>query len=390
LGSALTPNAYGRKSRLGGAELEVRAAGWLGTLLQHLQSPRQRLATTTAILASAIVFVIGAFWLGRGLLGDASKTTEDRHLSATLSPARASDATALEKDGDPTEGRGPGRARDEPDAQQHSEPSAAAALIVDLDNDVRMELAYIPPGRFTMGSNAGDRDEKPPYRVRLTEGFYIGRHEVTRVQFAAFVQATGHKTVAESDGLATVWTAAEGYFEKDGASWKAPGFPQTGEHPVVCVSWMDAKAFCTWLGQKTGKTCRLPTEAQWEYACRAGSTGKWCFGDNEGGLTEYAWYEGNSNDRTHPVGRKNPNSWGLYDMHGNVWEWCEDWYAGEYYRHSPREDPTGPAIGRDRVLRGGTWCGESDECRSAYRDGYAPTETFADTGFRVVISMSTP
>ena len=121
------------------------------------------------------------------------------------------------------------------------------------------------------------------------------------------------------------------------------GFEQTDEHPVVNVSWNDALAFCRWLSKKEGKICRLPTEAEWEYACRAGSTTRYCFGDDASDLGEYAWYGANSDRKTHPVGTKKPNAWGLYDMHGNAWEWCADGYDAEYYEKSPTDDPTGPA-----------------------------------------------
>ena len=130
--------------------------------------------------------------------------------------------------------------------------------------------------------------------------------------------------------------------------------------PVERVSWKAAVSFCTKLSafpeeQAAGRTYRLPTEAEWEYACRAGSTTDFCFGDAEWGLDDYAWYEDNSDHRTHPVGQKRPNAWGLYDMHGNVWEWCADWHDEAYYEASPVDDPQGPATGVDRVGRGGSW-----------------------------------
>ena len=129
---------------------------------------------------------------------------------------------------------------------------------------------------------------------------------------------------------------------------------------------------------------RLPTEAQWEYACRAGSTTKYCFGDDETTLGDYAWYSANSDSKTHPVGQKKPNAWGLYDMHGNVWEWCQDWYDSGYYAKSPEDDPTGPATGPCRVIRGGGWgSGVAGGCRSAGRRYTGPGHRSEDLGFRV-------
>ncbi len=128
---------------------------------------------------------------------------------------------------------------------------------------------------------------------------------------------------------------------------------------------------------------RLPTEAQWEYACRAGSTTRYCFGDEEGGLGEYAWYVKNSSNKTHPVGEKKPNAWGLYDMGGNVWEWCADWYDEKYYAVSPTDDPTGPATGSGRVLRGGAWGSPARNCRSAYHVKGSPRGRSIFLGLRV-------
>ena len=146
-------------------------------------------------------------------------------------------------------------------------------------------------------------------------------------------------------------------------------------HPVVYVSWEDAKAYADWLGM------RLPTEAEWEYACRAGSEAEYYFGDNESKVAEYAWYHANSGGNAHPVGEKKPNAWRLYDMHGNVWEWCQDWY--DAYASSPAADPKGPSSGGSRVLRGGSWFYYAGLCRSAYRGGRWPSYRDDNTGFRL-------
>ena len=140
---------------------------------------------------------------------------------------------------------------------------------------------------------------------------------------------------------------------------------------------MDEKAGAEW------GNFRLPTEAQWEYACRAGSTTKYCFGDEESGLGEHAWYGANSGNRTHPVGKKKPNAWGLYDIHGNVWEWCQDWHDGSYHVKSPTDDPTGPATGSHRANRGGSWLDPAGSCRSAFRGGFGPGSRNGGLGLRV-------
>ena len=224
---------------------------------------------------------------------------------------------------------------------------------LDLGREVTMKLVYIPAGEFMMGSNKGDSDEKPVHKAKITRPFYMGIHEVTQAQYEA-----------------VMGTNPSGF---KGAS-----------NPVEEVSWNDCVEFCKRLSRKTGRTLRLPTEAEWEYACRAGATSRFCFGDSDSGLGEYAWYGNNSGGKTHPVGGKKANAFGLYDMHGNVWEWCADWYDGGYYKQSPTDDPRGPRGGKTRVLRGGSWDGTPWFCRSALRGGLNPTDTCLDLGFRVV------
>jgi formylglycine-generating enzyme required for sulfatase activity len=191
--------------------------------------------------------------------------------------------------------------------------------------------------------------------VRITKPFYLGKFLVTQEQWAAVMGNNPSRR------------------------FKGP------KNPVEMVAWNDCQEFLEKLNAKIG-TQRgkfvLPTEAQWEYACRAGSTTRYCFGDDESGLGEYAWYRANSDMKTHQVGEKKPNAWGLYDMHGNVWEWCADWYGG-YYANSPTDDPTGPATGSDRVLRGGSWINVTGNCRSANRFWITPVYRSDDLGFRV-------
>jgi WD40 repeat protein/formylglycine-generating enzyme required for sulfatase activity len=256
-----------------------------------------------------------------------------------------------------------------------------------LTNSIGMKLAPTPAGKFLMGSPNDEpgrkADESPQREVHITRPFYMGVHHVTVGQFRAFVKATGYKTDAEKSGGA-LRLSANGWITDPKANWDNPFFEQTDEHPVVCVSWNDAKAFCDWLSAKEGKRYALPTEAQWEYACRAGSRTRYFFGNDDKDLAEYAWYSVNSGKKTHPVGQKKANAWGLHDMYGQVWQWTADWYAADFYQHGSGRDPAGPASGRFRVLRGSDW--SNDSCRSAQRRGeYEPVHRFTFVGFRVIL-----
>ena len=232
---------------------------------------------------------------------------------------------------------------------------------------------YIQGGEFLMGASEGEEgasdDEKPQHRVRLSS-FYMGRHPVTLAQFEAFVLDSGY-------------SAYEG--------WRCDveGNPQMDkQHPVIYVSWDDAKAYCDWLGRKHKLNIRLPREAEWEYACRAGTTTPFNTGAN---LTmEQANFGGFFNG-TSPVGSYPPNDWGLYDMHGNVWEWCEDLYSENYYKACEQQgmviDPAGSKEGSNRVYRGGGWDGRSRGCRSAYRYGWDQGRRLNFLGFRLALSL---
>jgi formylglycine-generating enzyme required for sulfatase activity/predicted Ser/Thr protein kinase len=245
---------------------------------------------------------------------------------------------------------------------------------VDLGVGVTLELVRIPAGSFQMGSPYSQQDHQRnehlhPVRV---DGFWMGKHEVTNALYRWFVKDSGYEGAKD----------AKSGFLKHLSS--GSGMPPGDSFPVVWVSWKNADAFCNWLSRKTSKRFRLPTEAEWEYACRAGSTTRFCFGDSETQLGDYAWYLGNSADKTHPVGEKKPNDWGLYDMHGNVWEWCGDWYDEKYYHEPERQNPQGPSHGHFRVLRGGGWNNYPQFCRSARRSRFDPVSTSDHYGFRVV------
>jgi formylglycine-generating enzyme required for sulfatase activity len=228
-----------------------------------------------------------------------------------------------------------------------------STITLDLGNGVKLELVRIPAGEFQMGSSESD-SAKPVHKVRITKPFYMGKTEVTQEQ----------------------WQAVMG---------NNPSRFKGAKNPVEQVSWDDCQAFVKKLSAKVGGLAfALPTEAEWEYACRAGSTTKYCFGDSDRELGDYGWYDSNSDKKTHPVGQKKPNAFGLYDMHGNVWEWCQDWYDENYYKNSPKDDPTGPTKGDGRVLRGGSWFYDPWSCRSAYRFRGNPTYRNDRNGCRVV------
>ena len=215
----------------------------------------------------------------------------------------------------------------------------------------------IPAGKFQMS-------EDPSHLVRLTQPFWLAKYPVTNSQYELFLKSTSARAKKNQPEY-----------------WDDRRFNQP-EQPVVGVSWDDAQAYCQWAG------CRLPTEAEWEYACRAGSEQAYCFGDDRRLLREYAWFEANSNGQTQPVGTKKPNAWGLHDMHGNVWEWCQDWY-GEY----PTEvavDPLGPTQGSNRVIRGGSWDCAAAYCRAANRGRIEPSDRSSNLGFRVCLSSGEP
>jgi formylglycine-generating enzyme required for sulfatase activity len=251
-----------------------------------------------------------------------------------------------------------------------------------------MDFVLIPPGEFVMGSSqeeqarflevakaVGDAwavnripTEGPPHPVRISRPFYFGRYEVTQAQ----------------------WEAAMGH---NPSSIKAPN------NPVENVSWNDARLFIERLNgvnafrgrsartpfDVAGMSYAFPTEAQWEYACRAGTTTTFSFGDSEETLGEYAWHAPLANEKTHPVGLLKPNAWALHDMHGNVWEWCADWFAADYYTQSPQTDPCGPPAGSTRIFRGGSWGHVSCSARSAFRRSLSPDFRYHSLGFRLAL-----
>jgi sulfatase modifying factor 1 len=317
------------------------------------------------------------------------------------------------------------------------DPACAVALFGDdiqaqtrkpgdtITNTLGMKLAWIPAGEFLMGTKdpedvlakafpqveaerIRDINDEPAHPVRINRPFYMGTHEVTIGQFKTFLAESGYRTEPERDGTGG-WgidlAKREFLWGRDPRfAWYWPGFYQWDDHPVVNITWNDAVAFCEWLSKKEGRTYRLPTEAEWEYACRAGSSTLYNFGDDPAKLVE----SGNTYDAdcarefpewqryslegsdgfgfTAPVGRFPPNAWGLHDMHGNAWEWCSDWYDPDYYRQSPVDDPQGPErTSGQKVRRGGAWHTWSIYCRSAYRNYNTRVSRYLNLGLRVVM-----
>ena len=240
-------------------------------------------------------------------------------------------------------------------------------------NSIGMQLVLIPAGEFMMGraEAAGEAAKafgvsgvffQKEHRVRLTKSFYLGVHEVTQEQYERVMG------VKPSD-------------------FKRP------QHPVVNVNWIQAVKFCDKLSalpeeQAARRAYRLPTEAEWEYACRAGTTTRYSFGDDSVALGDYAWFADNSDVTTHPVGEKRPNAWGLYDMYGNAWEWCADWNDEGFLTYSLVDDPAGPATGFDRVYRGGSFNSPASYCQSASRRLCHPYYWNSYRGFRVAAVLS--
>ena len=252
-------------------------------------------------------------------------------------------------------------------------------------------LARMKKKRVSEWYQQSPPSEMPAHRVRITKPFYLRVFEVRLGDFRRFVAATKFRTDAERDGqggdgkLDGKWTTRPEF------SWNDMGFERSEDFPVVNVTWSDAVAFCGWLSETEKKHCRLPTEAEWEYACRAGMAMPLFWGNDESKRDEFAWSRGNSRGTPHPVGQLKPNAWGLYDINGNAYEYCSDWFSTNYYAsfgNSIAIDPQGPTSGTERVVRSGSWGTDPMHCRPAFRGGGggAVHRNMRD-GFRVVLEM---
>jgi formylglycine-generating enzyme required for sulfatase activity len=265
-----------------------------------------------------------------------------------------------------------------PPASPHKAGDVWVADLGGLTGLTGLEMVWCPPGKFLMGSPASESERLPnetQHEVTLTQGFWIGKTEVTQAQWSAIM---GTKPAYFPAKTVIRWKVLKWQVPV----WRKDFLASRWQLPVEQVSWDDCQEFC----QKAGGGCRLPTEAEWEYACRAGASGPFA---GTGILNEMGWDDGNSGGKTHPVGSKKPNAWGLCDMHGNVWEWCQDYYGGDYPAGAAT-DPTGSAAGINRAVRGGSWYLSSGGGRSADRRRYGPGDRDERLGFRVVLPAVRP
>ncbi len=268
--------------------------------------------------------------------------------------------------------------------------------VIELTPGTHVDLLRVTAGAFEMGSAMTAREaehlfglddgtirrfEHPARRTRITKDYWLARSEVTNAQFRAFVDEEAYITTAELEESGLLWI--DGQFTRvPGASWRHPGRVVRPNDPVVMISWRDAAAFCDWLSRRTGRDVRLPTEAEWEYACTDGRDALYGYGDDPTALARYAWYSANAAGEPHEVETREPDARGFHDMHGNVWEWCADWYAA-IDPTVDAVDPTGPEHGDEKVIRGGSWINGAFDCRSSYRAHDDPGLAEPHFGFRI-------
>jgi formylglycine-generating enzyme required for sulfatase activity len=333
------------------------------------------------VASAACVVIVAALWIAGVFAGDDASTVTNQAGITGGPPAPAGELPTLLNTTD-------GAARLQTgQADQRGVP-------VETTNSIGMALRYIPSGSYLRGSTQeqikwaieqataeGLFDRYGPYiesensetwnrRARIDQPFYMATTEVTVGQFRAFVEATGYKTLAETDGIGGI-NFTTGLGELD-ANWDNPGMTQNDSHPVINLTQPDCIAFCDWLSEKEGVTYRLPKETEWEFACRAGSLGRWCFGDDPSAFYEYGWCFYNSPNSTKPVAGRKPNTFGLFDMHGNAREWV-------LLDDGSTTDETGTG-----VVRGGSFTKPQILLRSASRVGFKAKSPYPYHGFRVL------
>jgi len=305
------------------------------------------------LLAAVVISLAGMICCGEEIVDGKSAQSQNAESASAAQPADSPDLNVVLKT---QAGAADGSSSQNASAVKESaEPQIAEAAV---KTKVKFsDTVLIPAGEFWMGSPDGEGNpgEYPRHKIYL-DAFRMDKYEVTAAQYRSFAEETKRAAAKQP-------------------SWSSDA------HPVVNVDWNDAAAFCKWRGE------RLPTEAEWEKAARGGAETKYSFGDDADVLGDYGWYPADEKTASdaHPVGRKNPNQYGLYDMHGNVWEWCSDWYGEDYYKKSGKKNPQGPSSGRDRILRGGWLRSDgASSLRCAYRFRHLPNTKYFNFGFRCV------
>ena len=335
---------------------------------QQSRSAKNRLMLWGGIASAAVILIGAFFWNPPGQ--DLVNSNSNSNVAAKNPPDQFRTSVAKQAQ--------------QEFAQNMKLPVSESVRLGAQGEDAFLEMVLIPPGEFMMGdsSQPPGAQDVTAHLVKITKPFYLGATEITHQQFRSFVNETKYETEAERNGGFGFengrWRQSTSY------SWKYVGeLPLEDQTPALSISWNDAVAFCKWLSDRTGDQYRLPTEAEWEYACRAGSQTAWFFGTDEGELEKYAWFSNNSGNKIYPTKLKLPNPYGLYDIYGNEWEWCQDYYSATYYRESPVENPTGPGQGVERVQRGGGFLQQPDQLTS-YTRGRGTPSSALHGAFRIV------
>jgi formylglycine-generating enzyme required for sulfatase activity len=357
---------------------------------------RKRLEDEEAMTAEAAHWAVETWAMALGIVAEPVPMA-----AATAAPPRVQPPVAIDRPEPVRPGKGPIQAsvptptpkraaapQPPPKPAQKTKPPSPPPAPVSAFRDRLKgggegpEMIRLTPGEFLMGAADGDTmasdSERPRHKVRIARPFAIGRFPVTFEEYDRFILATRHPPAAKRGLMGHLFGM------KENKQRELPGDRGWGRsrRPVIYVSWHDAVAYCVWLSEQTGRTYCLPSEAEWEYACRAGTEARWSCGDDEKALGDHAWFSANSGGQTHPVGEKRPNPWGLHDMHGNVGEWVQDQLHRNYHGAPTDGSALKDATGASRVVRGGSWGSLAHGCRCAYRFGSAPAFRDGGLGFR--------